>query len=163
MTPPSTATTLGGARVESKEYFEKRALKKGAVSWVLLMSLGVAYVISGDFSGWNYGIANGGWAGMAIAFVVMGAMYLFMVLGLAEMSSAMPTAGAGYGFARRAMGKIGGNGIRYSYRILHLPCCNFNLYCRLRACAWALRRRPFRLNNWILFCGIRWNSPYRSW
>lgn len=28
MTPPSTATTLGGARVESKEYFEKRALKK---------------------------------------------------------------------------------------------------------------------------------------
>ena len=108
MTPPSTATTLGGARVESKEYFEKRALKKRAVSWVLLMSLGVAYVISGDFSGWNYGIANGGWAGMAIAFVVMGAMYLFMVLGLAEMSSAMPTAGAGYGFARRAMGKIGG-------------------------------------------------------
>ena len=112
MTPPSTAATLGGARVESKEYFEKRALKKGAVSWVLLMSLGVAYVISGDFSGWNYGIANGGWAGMAIAFVVMGAMYLFMVLGLAEMSSAMPTAGAGYGFARRAMGKIGGYGCR---------------------------------------------------
>ena len=108
MTPPSTTATLNGTRVESKEYFEKRSLKKGAVSWVLLMSLGVAYVISGDFSGWNYGIANGGWAGMAIAFVVMGAMYLFMVLGLAEMSSAMPTAGAGYGFARRAMGKVGG-------------------------------------------------------
>ncbi len=31
-----------------------------------------------------------------------------MVLGLAEMSSAMPAAGAGYGFARRAMGKVGG-------------------------------------------------------
>lgn len=76
MTPPSTAATLGSARVESKEYFEKRSLKKGAVSWVLLMSLGVAYVISGDFSGWNYGIGNGGWAGMAIAFVVMGAYVL---------------------------------------------------------------------------------------
>ena len=45
---------------------------------------------------------------MLIAFLVMGAMYLFMVLGLAEMSSAMPAAGAGYGFARRAMGKVGG-------------------------------------------------------
>jgi ethanolamine permease len=101
------AATLGGS-AESMEYFEKRSLKKGAVNWVLLMSLGVAYVISGDFSGWNYGIGYGGWLGMVIAFVVMGAMYLFMVLGLAEMSSAMPTAGAGYGFARRAMGKAGG-------------------------------------------------------
>lgn len=93
---------------EGSEYFEKRSLKKGSVSWVLLMGLGVAYVISGDFSGWNYGIAQGGWLGMLIAFLVMGSMYLFMVLGLAEMSSAMPTAGAGYGFARRAMGKTGG-------------------------------------------------------
>lgn len=108
MTPPAGVAALGGAHAESQDYFEKRSLKKGAVSWVLLMSLGVAYVISGDFSGWNYGIGYGGWLGMVIAFVVMGAMYLFMVLGLAEMSSAMPTAGAGYGFARRAMGKVGG-------------------------------------------------------
>lgn len=108
MTPPTDAAVLGGVTAESKEYFEKRSLKKGAVNWVLLMSLGVAYVISGDFSGWNYGIGYGGWFGMLIAFLVMGAMYLFMVLGLAEMSSAMPAAGAGYGFARRAMGKVGG-------------------------------------------------------
>lgn len=108
MTPPAGTAVLGGATAESKEYFEKRSLKKGSVNWVLLMSLGIAYVISGDFSGWNYGIGYGGWLGMLIAFLVMGAMYLFMVLGLAEMSSAMPAAGAGYGFARRAMGKVGG-------------------------------------------------------
>ena len=108
MTPPTDAAVLGGITAESKEYFEKRSLKKGAVNWVLLMSLGIAYVISGDFSGWNYGIGYGGWFGMLIAFLGMGAMYLFMVLGLAEMSSAMPAAGAGYGFARRAMGKVGG-------------------------------------------------------
>ncbi len=108
---PSTSATLEGGMTgvaESSEYFEKRSLKKGSVSWVMLMSLGIAYVISGDFSGWNFGIANGGWLGMVIAFVVMGAMYLFMVLGIAEMSSAMPTAGAGYGFARKAMGRVGG-------------------------------------------------------
>lgn len=116
LVPPVHSGTLtrpaievpGSARVESEEYFKKRSLKKGAVNWFLLMSLGVAYVISGDYSGWNYGIAYGGWLGMVIAFLVMGAMYLFMVFGLAEMSSAMPTAGAGYGFARRALGKFGG-------------------------------------------------------
>lgn len=117
------ATASGGATAESKEYFEKRSLKKGAVNWFLLMSLGVAYVISGDFSGWNYGIAYGGWFGMVIAFVVMGAMYLFMVLGLAEMSSAMPTAGAGYGFARRAMGKLGGALTGYAIMMEYTIAC----------------------------------------
>ena len=38
----------------------------------------------------------------------MGLMYTCMVFGLAEMSSALPVAGAGYGFARRALGPIGG-------------------------------------------------------
>ena len=57
--------------LESQEYFEKRELKKGSVGWVLLVGLGVAYVISGDFSGWNYGMANGGWLGLAIAFAVI--------------------------------------------------------------------------------------------
>lgn len=98
----------GGASVESKEYFEERKLKKGSAGWLLLAGLGVSYVISGDFSGWNLGLAQGGWGGLAIAFVLMGLMYSCMVFGLAEMSSALPTAGAGYGFARRALGKLGG-------------------------------------------------------
>lgn len=68
MTPPSGTAVLGGESAESKEYFERRTLKKGAANWVLLMSLGIAYVISGDFSGWNYGIGYGGWCGMLIAF-----------------------------------------------------------------------------------------------
>ena len=91
-----------------QEYFEKRSLKQGTVGWVLLTGLGVSYVISGDFSGWNYGIANGGWLGLCIAFVAMGLMYGCTVFGIAELSSALPTAGAGYGFARRALGKTGG-------------------------------------------------------
>lgn len=93
---------------ENKEYFEKRSLKKGTVGWVLLVGLGVAYTISGDFSGWNYGIANGGWLGLAVAWFVMGVMYLCTVFGLAELSSAIPTAGAGYGFARSALGRTAG-------------------------------------------------------
>ncbi len=92
----------------SDEYLQQRQLKRGAAGWVLLAGLGVAYVISGDFSGWNLGLAEGGWGGLLIAFLLMGLMYTCMVFGLAEMSSAMPVAGAGYGFARRALGPLGG-------------------------------------------------------
>lgn len=91
-----------------KDYLEHRQLKKGAAGWVLLAGLGVAYVISGDFSGWNLGLDKGGFGGLLIAFVLMGLMYTCMVFGLAEMSSSMPVAGAGYGFARRALGPLGG-------------------------------------------------------
>ncbi|WP_290655557.1 ethanolamine permease [Kocuria sp.] len=89
-------------------YLERRRLKSGAAGWVLLAGLGVSYVISGDFSGWNLGLAQGGWGGLLIAFLLMGLMYTCMVFGLAELSSTLPTAGAGYGFARRALGPLGG-------------------------------------------------------
>lgn len=89
-------------------YMEHRQLQAGAAGWILLAGLGVSYVISGDFAGWNFGIAQGGWGGLFIATILMGIMYTCMVFGLAEMSSTLPTAGAGYGFARRALGPLGG-------------------------------------------------------
>ncbi|NIJ13165.1 ethanolamine permease [Saccharomonospora amisosensis] len=89
-------------------YLRQRQLKRGAAGWLLLAGLGVSYVISGDFAGWNFGLAEGGWGGLLIATVLMAIMYGCMVFGLAEMSSAMPVAGAGYGFARRALGPLGG-------------------------------------------------------
>jgi ethanolamine permease len=90
------------------DYLEKRQLRSGGAGWVLLAGLGVAYVISGDFAGWNIGLAEGGWGGLLIATVLMGLMYTCMVFSLAELSSTIPTAGGGYGFARRAMGPWGG-------------------------------------------------------
>jgi ethanolamine permease len=90
------------------DYHSQRSLKKGAAGWVLLAGLGVSYVVSGDFAGWNFGLDEGGWGGLMIAALLMGVMYTCMVLGLAEMSSALPVAGAGYGFARRALGTVGG-------------------------------------------------------
>lgn len=92
----------------SKEFIEQRQLKKGVAGWMLLATLGVSYVISGDYAGWNFGIATAGWGGMLIAALVMGLMYLALVLVLAELSAAIPTAGGGYSFARRAMGPVGG-------------------------------------------------------
>ena len=92
----------------SSDYLDKRQLKKGAAGWILLASLGVSYVISGDFSGWNFGLEQGGWGGMFIATLLIAMMYTFMIFGLAELSSSLPTAGGGYSFARRAMGPWGG-------------------------------------------------------
>lgn len=94
--------------VAGSEYMEHRRLKAGAAGWVLLAGLGVSYVISGDFAGWNIGLGEGGWGGLLVAFALMGLMYTCMVFGLAELSSTLPTAGAGYGFARRALGPLGG-------------------------------------------------------
>ena len=98
-------TEGGRPAAETSEYFEKRSLAQGSVSWVMLMGLGVAYAISGDFSGWNYGIAQGGWVGMLIAFLVMGAMYLFMSFGLAEMSWRHAHGGCGLRFRPPRDGK----------------------------------------------------------
>ncbi len=92
----------------SDDYFKDRELKQGSAGWVLLAFLGLAYVISGDFAGWNFGIEKGGWGGLLVATFLMGLMYLTMVLALAELATVVPTAGGGYGFARRAFGPFGG-------------------------------------------------------
>ncbi|MEU3725793.1 ethanolamine permease [Streptomyces sp. NPDC031705] len=89
-------------------YLERRSLRRGSAGWLLLTGLGVAYVVSGDFSGWNVGLDKGGFGGLAIATVLMGAMYACLVFSLAELSTILPTAGGGYGFARRALGPWGG-------------------------------------------------------
>ncbi|MEM8499352.1 MAG: ethanolamine permease [Pseudomonadota bacterium] len=92
----------------SDDYFNQRQLKKGAVGWLMLAGLGVSYVISGDFAGWNFGLEQGGFGGLLIATAAMALMYTCMVFSLAEMSSSLPTAGGGYSYARRAMGPWGG-------------------------------------------------------
>ena len=90
------------------DYMDQRQLQGGAAGWVLLAGLGVAYVISGDFAGWHFGLSEGGWGGLLIATLLMATMYVAMVFSLAELSSTIPTAGGGYGFARRALGPLGG-------------------------------------------------------
>jgi ethanolamine permease len=107
-----TKSAGGRGRVDYERveegYLEKRQLQRGASGWVLLAGLGVAYVISGDFAGWQFGLAEAGWGGLLIATLLMATMYTCMVFGLAELSSALPTSGGGYTFARRALGPLGG-------------------------------------------------------
>ncbi|MBI0384829.1 ethanolamine permease, partial [Streptomyces albiflaviniger] len=71
----------GGGPAPSPEdaYLERRTLRRGSAGPLLLTGLGVAYVVSGDFSGWNFGLAEGGFGGLAIAALLMGLMYACMV------------------------------------------------------------------------------------
>ncbi len=88
-------------------YLEQRKLRKSA-GWIMLWALGVGAVISGDFGGWNLGLAAGGFGGLAIATAVMTVMYVCMVYSIAELSAALPHAGGFYSFARNAFGPWGG-------------------------------------------------------
>jgi ethanolamine permease len=88
-------------------YFEKRQLKRSAGFWGL-WGIGVAAVISGDFSGWNFGIGEAGWGGLLIASLVIVVMYFGMLFSIGEMSAAMPHTGGAYSFARASMGPWGG-------------------------------------------------------
>ncbi|USA55006.1 ethanolamine permease [Acinetobacter sp. C32I] len=101
-------SALSASATSSEDYFAQRKLKQGAVGWLLLIGLGVAYVISGDFAGWNFGIAQGGWGGMFVATTVVAVMYLCLCLAMSEMATMLPTAGGGYSFARIAFGPLGG-------------------------------------------------------
>ncbi len=90
-----------------QDYFEKRSLKRSAGVWGL-WGLAVAAVISGDFSGWNFGIDFAGFGGMLIAFVILVAMYYGLIFSIGEMAAAQPHTGGAYSFARSAMGPWGG-------------------------------------------------------
>ncbi|WP_442581557.1 amino acid permease [Mesorhizobium sp. ASY16-5R] len=105
----TTKHEAGGVAYEKrdKSYFESRELVRHANVWHL-WALGVGAVISGHFSGWNFGFATGGWGGMLVAGMIIAVMYLGLVFCIAEMSPALPHTGAAYSFARTAMGPWGG-------------------------------------------------------
>jgi ethanolamine permease len=100
---------VGGVtyRAADAAYFEKRGLRRHAGVWSL-WALGVGAVISGLFSGWNVGIASGGFGGLLCAAAIVTAMYLGLIYSLAEMSPALPHTGGAYSFARSALGPWGG-------------------------------------------------------
>ena len=91
----------------SEEFIAHRKLKRHAGVWQL-WALGVGAVISGDFFGWNFGLASGGFGGMLLALSLVTVMYAGLCLSIAEMAAALPHTGRAYSFARTAMGPWGG-------------------------------------------------------
>ena len=104
-----STTSVSGVTYSTAEqgYFDKRGLTRSAGFWGL-WGIGIAAVISGDFSGWNLGIDAAGWGGFVIAALLVTVMYFGMLFSIGEMSAAMPHTGGAYSFARAAMGPWGG-------------------------------------------------------
>lgn len=105
--PPTGAKAAGVTYTTVDEsYFQARQLKRHARVWSL-WALGVGAVISGHYSGWNFGLANG-FGSMFFATIIIAIMYLGLTFSLAEMSPALPHTGGAYSFARTSMGPWAG-------------------------------------------------------
>src|SRR5476649_2267583 len=70
----------------------------------MIWGLGVGYVISGMYFGWNLGLPEGGPYGMLLATAAVTVLYIAFVLGYAELACALPRAGGVFVYASRAFG-----------------------------------------------------------
>ena len=71
----------------------------------MLWGLGVGYVISGMYFGWNLGLEKGGTLGLAIATVFIIVMYITFTFSYTELACAIPKAGGAFNYADRALGR----------------------------------------------------------
>ncbi|HEV8081623.1 MAG TPA: ethanolamine permease [Chitinophagaceae bacterium] len=78
---------------------------KRTLTPVMLWGLGVGYVISGMYFGWNLGLEQGGTLGLAIATFFIIIMYVTFTFSYAELACAIPKAGGAFDYANRALGK----------------------------------------------------------
>lgn len=72
---------------------------------LMLWGLGVGYVISGMYFGWNLGLPEGGTLGLGIATIFIIIMYVTFTFSYSELACAIPKAGGVYDYALKAMGK----------------------------------------------------------
>ncbi|MEM6805977.1 MAG: ethanolamine permease [Bacteroidota bacterium] len=72
---------------------------------ITLWGLGVGYVISGMYFGWNLGLPEGGSGGLAIATLFVTLMYVSFTFSYTELACAIPKAGGAFDYATRALGK----------------------------------------------------------
>lgn len=71
---------------------------------LMLWGLGVGYVISGMYFGWNLGLELGGTAGLAIATFFIIIMYVTFTFSYTELACAIPKAGGVFDYATRGIG-----------------------------------------------------------
>lgn len=78
---------------------------KRTLSAAMLWGLGVGYVISGMYFGWNLGLEKGGTLGLAIATFFITIMYVTFTFSYTELACAIPKAGGAFDYAKRGLGK----------------------------------------------------------
>ncbi|EKD71069.1 MAG: hypothetical protein ACD_46C00279G0001 [uncultured bacterium] len=86
----------------TKEHFSR------SLGPLYLWGLGVGYVISGMYFGWNLGLPSGGTLGLAIAIFFITIMYAAFTFGYCELACAIPKAGGAFNYAAIALGSSWG-------------------------------------------------------
>ncbi len=81
---------------------------KRTLSPLMVWGLGVGYVISGNYFGWNLGLEKGGTLGMAIALLFIIILYITFTFSYTELACAIPKSGGAFDYARRALGDDAG-------------------------------------------------------
>lgn len=71
----------------------------------MLWGLGVGYVISGMYFGWNLGLEKGGTLGLGVATIFIIVMYVAFTFSYTEMACAIPKAGGAFDYAMKGLGK----------------------------------------------------------
>jgi len=77
---------------------------KRTLSPLMVWGLGVGYVISGNYFGWNLGLEKGGTLGMAIALFFIIILYITFTFSYTELACAIPKSGGAFDYAKRALG-----------------------------------------------------------
>src|SRR5437764_10395646 len=83
---------------------DHKAELKPTLGPLMLWGLGVGYVISGMYFGWNLGLEQGGTLGMAIATLFIIILYVCFTFSYAELACSMPKAGGAFDYAKHALG-----------------------------------------------------------
>src|SRR5207344_3342368 len=76
---------------------------KRTLSPLMVWGLGVGYVISGNYFGWNLGLEKGGTLGMAIALFFIIILYITFTFSYTELACAIPKSCGVFDYASRAM------------------------------------------------------------
>jgi ethanolamine permease len=91
------------SHISKDEYKLKPVLRP-----IHLWAIAVGLVISGDYIGWNLGLAASGPMGLILATLLITVMYVTFIFSYTELTTSIPNSGGPYAYARRAMGPFAG-------------------------------------------------------
>lgn len=78
---------------------------KRSLTPAMVWGLGVGYVISGNYFGWNLGLEKGGTLGLAIAIFFIIILYITFTFSYTELACSIPKSGGAFDYANRAFGR----------------------------------------------------------
>lgn len=89
----------------SKKPTESASQLSRSLGPLILWGMGVGYVISGMYFGWNLGLEAGGTYGLAVATFFIVILYITFTFSYTELACAIPKAGGVLDYANRGLGK----------------------------------------------------------